>query len=165
MKKWYAILICFVALLLDQASKYWMMQHLMAYRPRPIFPMLNFTLAFNSGSAFSFLSKAGAWHHWFFVVFGISMSIFLCVWLARLPRHARLEMISVSLILSGAIGNLIDRLRFGHVVDFIQVYYKAFYWPVFNVADSCICLGAFLLFLSWARETRVVSKGSKASSR
>ncbi len=161
MKKKYAIFICLIMLLLDQASKYWMMQHLMAYRPNPICPMLNFTLAFNSGSAFSFLSQTGVWHHWFFVIFGISMSVLLCLWLMRLPTHARTEILSVSLILSGAVGNLIDRLRFGHVIDFIQVYYKTYYWPVFNVADSCICVGAFLLFLSWAHDAKVASKVNK----
>lgn len=149
MKKSVAFFICLLMLGLDQASKQWVLLHLVAYQPKPILPMLNLTLAFNSGAAFSFLNQTGSWHHWFFVLFAGGMSLFLITWLIRLPANAHLEKISLSLILAGAIGNLIDRLRFGHVIDFIQVYYKTFYWPVFNIADSCICLGAAILFFSW----------------
>lgn len=145
MKKGYAGLVVVLMLMVDQATKYWMLTHLTAYKPKPIMPMFNLTLAFNSGSAFSFLSHAGSWHHWFFVIFSLSMITMLFIWLFRLPSQAKLQSVALALILSGAIGNLIDRLRIGYVIDFIQVYYKSFYWPVFNIADSCICLGAFLL--------------------
>lgn len=143
MKKWDVVLWIVIFLTIDQLTKFWMLTHLTAYHPQPIVPMLNFTLAFNSGSAFSFLSQAGGWHHWFFVVFSLCMIFMLCLWIYRLPLAARCQRFFLALILSGAIGNLIDRLRIGYVIDFIQVYYKTFYWPIFNIADSCICIGAF----------------------
>ena len=134
-------------IVLDQLTKYWASMHLTAYQPEPLVPMLNFTLAYNTGVAFSFLSGTGGWHRWFFAGFSILMSIILIIWLWRLPKNASLQSLAVSLILGGAVGNLYDRALLGHVIDFIDVYYQNYHWPVFNLADGAICVGAFLLLI------------------
>ncbi len=132
-------------ILLDQASKYWASQTLMLYHPEPVLPSLNVTLAYNTGAAFGFLRDAGDWSRWAFFVFGSVMSIILMVAIRRTSSSKHGQLLAFSFILGGAIGNLIDRIFLGHVVDFIEVYYRSFYWPVFNLADSAICLGAFVL--------------------
>ncbi|MCP0914497.1 MULTISPECIES: signal peptidase II [Legionella] len=147
MKKWMWFLISMLVVLLDQGSKYWATLNLFPYQPESILPVLNFTLAYNTGAAFSFLSSAGAWHHWLFAGFGILMSIVLVVWMLRSSRHDYLQLLALSLILGGALGNLVDRATWGYVIDFIDVFYKEYHWPIFNLADSAICIGAFLLFI------------------
>ena len=147
MKNWPWFLLSIVILLIDQLSKYWAASSLIAYQPEQIFPMLNVTLAYNNGAAFSFLSGTGSWHRWFFAGFSIIMSLILIIWLARLPVKAKLQSLAVSLILGGAVGNLYDRAFLGYVIDFIDVYYQNHHWPVFNIADSAICIGAFLLLV------------------
>ncbi len=151
MKKWHWFVLSLLVILMDQASKYFIASALTPYQPVPLMPMLNLTLAYNSGAAFSFLSQAGQWHHWFFIGFSLTMSIVLITWILRLSSTARLQLMALSLILGGAIGNLIDRACFGSVIDFIDVYYKHHHWPVFNLADSAICIGAFLLFIDLIR--------------
>lgn len=147
MKKYGWFLVSIVIVFLDQLSKYWASIYLVAYQPKSLLPMINFTLAFNTGAAFSFLSGVGGWHRWFFALFSILMSVFLIAWLIRLPTKAFLQCFSVSLILGGALGNLYDRAFYGHVIDFIDVYYKNHHWPVFNLADTAICIGAFFLLM------------------
>lgn len=147
MKKWPWFVVSLLVFCADQLSKYWAVHHLEPYQAKSVMPMFNLTLAFNSGAAFSFLSGAGGWQRWFFALFSLLMSGFLSVWLLRLPAKARLSSLAVSLILGGALGNLYDRGRYGFVVDFIDVYYQNHHWPVFNLADSAICIGAFLLLL------------------
>lgn len=154
MKKWPWFIFGVVVILLDQASKYWALQTLIPYEPEAMFPMVNFTLAFNTGAAFSFLSGAGDWHRWFFTGFSAVMSIVLLVWIIRLPKTAYLQLLALSLILAGALGNLVDRIVLGHVIDFIDVYYKHYHWPAFNLADSAICAGAFLLLIDMWLEAR-----------
>lgn len=153
-KKWPWLILVLVVIVIDQVSKYWASVDLSPYHPQPIIPMLNFTLAYNSGAAFSFLSKAGEWHRWFFVIFSFVMSVILTIWITRLPSTARLQILSLSLILGGAIGNLIDRAYWGFVIDFIDTYYKHYHWPVFNLADSAICIGAFLLLIDLCKNHR-----------
>lgn len=147
MKKWPWFLLSVLVIVIDQWSKYWAAATLIPYQPESIMPMMNFTLAYNSGAAFSFLSGTGGWHRWFFAGFSILMSILLIIWLIRLPAQAKLQSFAVSLILGGAVGNLYDRAIFGHVIDFIDFYYKNHHWPVFNLADTAICIGAFFLLL------------------
>lgn len=147
MKKWPWFVLSIAILLVDQFSKYWAATNLIPYQPYPLFSMFNLTLAYNSGAAFSFLSGTGSWHRWFFAGFSVVMSIILVVWLVRLPAKAKLQSLAVSLILGGAVGNLYDRAYLGHVIDFIDVYYENHHWPVFNIADSAICLGAFFLLV------------------
>jgi len=147
MKKWPWFLFSFCLVLVDQVSKYWATSNLLPYNPQPVFPMLNFTLAYNTGAAFSFLSGAGDWHRWFFAGFSLLMSTVLVIWMLRSSLQARLQLLALSLILGGALGNLVDRVYLGYVIDFIDVYYENYHWPIFNLADSAICLGAFLLFI------------------
>jgi signal peptidase II len=147
MKKTFWFVLSFAVVLMDQLTKYWALYHLIPYQPEPVFPMFNFTLAYNTGAAFSFLSGAGSWHRWFFAGFSVSMSLFLIIWLLRLKPRAILQSLAISLILGGAIGNLYDRVSLGYVVDFIDLYYMNHHWPVFNLADSAICIGAFLLLV------------------
>lgn len=154
MKKWGWFVVVLIVIGLDQASKYWASIELMPYLPRSVCPMFNFTLAYNTGAAFSFLHNAGAWHRWFFAGFSFLMSVALVVWIIRLPFTARLQLAAFSLILGGAIGNLIDRAFLGFVIDFIDVYYKQYHWPVFNIADSAICVGAVLLLLDLCKNRR-----------
>jgi len=153
MKKMLIFFVSVLVVLFDQLTKYWALAYLTPYETKPFFPGLSWTLAFNSGSAFSFLAESGRWHAWFFTGFSALISLVLVVWIARL-NAARLfkQAFALALILGGAVGNLIDRVRIGYVVDFIDVFYKSYHWPVFNIADSAICVGAVLLMIEWIRE-------------
>ena len=111
----------------------------------PLLPYFNLTYVHNTGAAFSFLSDAGGWQRWFFAALAAIISVVLSVWLARLQKNETLLAVSLSLILGGAVGNLIDRLVYGYVIDFLDVYYQAWHWPAFNIADSAITLGVALL--------------------
>ena len=147
MNKWPWLLLSIVLVIADQLTKLWALSSLTPYEPVHLMPMVNFTLAFNTGAAFSFLSGAGIWHHWFFIIFSGLMSLLILAWMLRASYESRLLLFSLSLILSGALGNLIDRLVHGHVVDFIDVYYQQYHWPVFNLADTAICIGAVCLII------------------
>ena len=129
----------------DQVSKWLMMSWLSLYETVVIMPYFNLTMAHNEGAAFSFLAQAGGWQRWFFIGLALIISVVLFVWLAKLKSTEKLEAISLSLILGGAIGNVIDRISYGYVVDFIDLYIGHNHWPVFNIADSAICIGAILL--------------------
>lgn len=147
-KKWPWFFLGFLVLLLDQLTKQWALLTLNPYEAKPIIPFLNLTLAFNTGASFGFLSGFSVgWTRWFFIIISLVLSFVFSIWLIRLPVKDRLQSFAISLILGGALGNLYDRLVLGHVIDFIDVYYKNFHWPVFNLADSAICLGAFCLMI------------------
>ncbi len=147
MRKWPWFLLAAFTLGLDQLTKWIAAHSLSPYESMNLFPGFNFVLAFNTGAAFSFLSDSGLWHHWFFLIFSSGVSLLLFVWILRAAQSAHLLLGGLSLILGGAIGNLIDRIRLGYVIDFIDVYYDTYHWPVFNIADSAICVGAFLLLI------------------
>ena len=132
---------------LDQVSKWWMVSWLSLYETVVVAPYFNLTMAHNYGAAFSFLADAGGWQKWFFIVLASIVSLVLIVWLAKLKSTAKLEAVSLSLILGGAIGNVIDRIYYGYVIDFLDVYYGSYHWPAFNIADSAICIGAVLLII------------------
>ncbi len=134
-----------LVIILDQASKWIMVSWLSLHETVAIIPFFNLTMAHNTGAAFSFLAQAGGWQRWFFVGLTSVISIVLFIWLKKLKTDAKLEAISISLILGGAIGNVIDRIYFGYVIDFLDVYYGTYHWPAFNVADSAIVIGAGLL--------------------
>jgi len=136
-----------LVILLDWHSKALVTNTLELYRPVEVFSWLNITLAHNYGAAFSFLSDAGGWQRWFFVVLASGVSVVILVWLLRLPRREWLTGLGLALILGGAIGNLVDRIRLGYVVDFIDVYYQDWHYPAFNVADSAITCGVVLLLV------------------
>ncbi|HHJ15925.1 MAG TPA: lipoprotein signal peptidase [Gammaproteobacteria bacterium] len=143
MFKWLGI--STLVVILDQLTKYLANTRLVYADPLALFPSFNLTLLYNRGAAFSFLSDAAGWQRWFFVTVSLLASIFLVLWLRKLKPEQKLLALALALVLGGALGNLIDRLWLGHVVDFIQVYYKTFYWPAFNIADSAITVGAGLL--------------------
>lgn len=146
----------FLAVLLlaaDQATKF-LAEHWLTYnQPVPVFPSFNFTLLYNRGAAFSFLAGADGWQRWLFSGLAVGVSLYL-VSLLRDPAPApRTYRAGLALILGGAVGNLIDRVRLGHVIDFIQVYHGTWFFPAFNVADSGITVGAGLLILCTLRGT------------
>ncbi|HCO42569.1 signal peptidase II [Immundisolibacter sp.] len=133
-----------LVLVLDQLSKAAVLRWLHPHQVVDVLPGFNLTLAFNRGAAFSFLAGAGGWQRWFFAGVAMLASVVIVVMLRRTPPHERLTATALALILGGAIGNLIDRLRWGHVVDFLDVYVGSAHWPAFNLADSAICVGAVL---------------------
>ena len=153
---WVALLV----LVVDQATKLWANASLELHRPMDFIPGLNITLAYNRGAAFSFLSQSGGWQRWFFVALAMAASGFIVRWLYTLPRGDVWLAVALSLILGGAVGNVIDRIYLGYVVDFLDVYYVASsclpffsanagqcHWPIFNIADSAICVGAVMLII------------------
>lgn len=134
-------------LVLDQGTK-WMVDHRMQlYQSIDLFPQFQLTYLRNEGAAFSLLSGAGGWQRWFFIGLALTASGLIIRWLRQLPKGATREAIAWTLILGGAIGNLIDRILFGYVIDFLDVYYGAWHWPAFNIADSAITLGVGLLLI------------------
>ena len=135
-------------IVLDQWTKWLAVEHLQFQQPLPVIAgFWNWTLTHNVGAAFSFLAQAGGWQHGFFIVLAVLISVMLSVWLSRTPRGEWRTALPFALIVAGALANVIDRVRLGYVIDFIQWYYRSFYWPVFNVADSCIVVGAALMLL------------------
>jgi signal peptidase II len=138
-------------LLFDQISKQLAVNGLVLHEAVPLLPSLNLMLAYNSGAAFSFLSSASGWQRWFFVILALVVSTVLMFWLRRLNTAQGLQASALALILGGALGNVWDRLSYGYVIDFIDVYYGAWHWPVFNVADSAIAVGAMLLIIDTIR--------------
>lgn len=136
-----------VVIVVDQLSKYLVVSKLILHESLPLLPSLNLLRAENTGAAFSFLSGASGWQRWFFIVLAVTVSGFLIIWLKRLTTGQRLQAAALALILGGALGNLCDRLLHGYVIDFIDVYYQVWHFPVFNIADSAITIGAVLLIL------------------
>jgi signal peptidase II len=135
-------------ILADQWSKAWATASLVYRQPVPVIDgFWNWTLVHNYGAAFSFLSDAGGWQRWFFSGLAVVISVALAVVLARTPRSDWRTALPFALVIAGALGNLVDRLRFGYVVDFVDWYYGSYHWPAFNVADSAIVVGAVLLVL------------------
>jgi len=130
---------------LDQWSKDIAVSALEFQRAEAVFPGLNWLLIHNHGGAFSFLSDHAGWQRWFFLVTSSAITLVLLVWLYRSPARAWAVCLPLALLIGGAIGNLIDRIRLGYVIDFIDVYYGTWHWPVFNIADSAITLGIILL--------------------
>jgi signal peptidase II len=131
----------------DQISKFWIMAHFEDYEVLTIWPVFNLTLVYNTGAAFSFLSDAGGWQRWFFIAVGIVVSAVMALWLGHLRREERLTAYGLALVIGGAIGNLIDRIWLGKVVDFLQWHWQDWYWPSFNLADSAITVGVALLLI------------------
>ncbi|GMQ83511.1 MAG: signal peptidase II [Gammaproteobacteria bacterium] len=143
MGKWLGLSV--LVIVVDQFTKYLAEAGLVYAEPLAVLPSFNLTLLYNRGAAFSFLSDAAGWQRWFFVTISLAASVFLVLWLRKLGPQQRLLALALALVLGGAVGNLVDRLLLGHVIDFIQVYYRDFYWPAFNVADSAITVGTVLL--------------------
>ena len=142
---WYGLAL--LVLVLDQFSKGIASEALDYARPVVVTSFFNWTLLHNPGAAFSFLSDAGGWQRWFFVLISAAISLVILIWMARLPAAARRQHLALALVLGGAVGNLWDRVAYGFVVDFIQLHYGGYYRPAFNIADSAICVGAAILII------------------
>ena len=141
---WLSLLI----VILDQATKWLAEALLVPFQPLPLMPLLNLTLMYNDGAAFSFLANAGGWQRWLFAGFAVIMTLALSLWLLRLDKGESVTAATLSLVIGGAIGNLIDRVQTGRVVDFIDFYVGTWHWPAFNVADSAISIGIVLLLVT-----------------
>ena len=141
---WLAVLV----MALDQWTKRLITEHLVEFQQIVVLPVLDIMRLHNEGAAFSFLSQAEGWQRWVFIGLGVVVSVGILAWLRRLPaRGQNLLAAGLSLILGGALGNVIDRVLLGHVIDFIRVHYEQYYFPAFNVADSAITIGAILVIL------------------
>jgi signal peptidase II len=157
---WLPVTIAVIAL--DQIVKLWIVAHLALYGTVRLLPVLDITLTYNRGAAFSFLAGASGWQKWLFAGLAVAVAAGIVLWLRRLNgRTQRLLCLSLTLIMGGALGNLIDRLRIGHVIDFILAHWHGVYFPwAFNIADSAITVGATLLLLDALLETRGPKKES-----
>ena len=147
--KWY-VLLALGVLIADQITKWWAQMSLPMAQPIKVTDFLNWFLIYNPGAAFSFLSRADGWQRWFFTVIGIVAAVVI-IWLLQKNTHDRPFCLALSLILGGAIGNVLDRLLYGAVVDFIDVHYDGWHWPAFNIADSAISIGATLIVINEIR--------------
>ncbi|MBP3984975.1 signal peptidase II [Pseudoxanthomonas helianthi] len=155
------LLLSAVVIVLDQLSKYWVLATLPEYKAVPVIDgFWNWYRAYNTGAAFSFLSNAGGWQTWFFTVLAVAISGLLVHWLSRTARGDWRAALPYSLIIGGALGNVIDRLVHGHVVDFIQWYWRGHYWPSFNIADSAIVCGAVGIALFGLFDSKRKAKGA-----
>ena len=166
MRRW--LFIAGLVLVVDQITKQTAEAMLDFTEIVEIFPYFNFILAYNTGAAFSFLADSGGWQRWFFVVLALAVSAVIAVWLRRLGPEEKWNGVALALILGGALGNVLDRILFGHVIDFIDVYYTAAqcsalfapeplaqgmrcHWPAFNIADSAISIGAVMMVIDAVR--------------
>ena len=144
--RWY-ILSAFVVLS-DQLTKNIVTENFLYGENFNVFSGVNLILIHNAGAAFSFLSDAGGWQRWLFLLISLIVSIILAAWLYRLKKTQFFMSLSLSLILGGAIGNLIDRVFLGYIIDFIDIFYKSYHWPVFNIADASITLGVAIFIIN-----------------
>jgi signal peptidase II len=143
-----------VVVVLDQATKFLVTRFFELYERVEVLPVLDFTLLHNTGAAFSLLAGASGWQRWFFIALAGVVSVLLVAWIWRTPRGDKLLPLALSLVLGGAVGNVIDRVVHGYVVDFIHAHWGGAYFPAFNIADSAITIGAVLLILDAFREKR-----------
>ncbi|WP_328824471.1 signal peptidase II [Thalassotalea algicola] len=141
--KWLWLTILF--LILDQVTKHWVAGTFELYETLPVMPYFNLFYTHNTGAAFSFLADQGGWQRWFFAIIAALASGLFTYWLAKTPASNKVLGIGFALMLSGAIGNLIDRVLLGYVIDFLDFYVGTAHWPAFNVADSVIFIGAALM--------------------
>lgn len=145
---WIWLWLSAVVIVLDQISKYLISSHLTIYDSITVLPVFNLVLLHNAGAAWSFLAGASGWQRWFFILLALAVSVALIIWLRYLPRRQfRWRAAALALVLGGALGNAIDRIWHGYVIDFIQFHYHAWYYPAFNLADSAITVGAAMLIL------------------
>ena len=148
------LLIALVVIILDQLTKLWASSVLGYASPMPVFPGFNFTLMHNPGAAFSFLGDAGGWQRWLFLALALGVSGWLALWLRKLGEGERWMGLALALLIGGALGNAIDRVYLGYVIDFIDWYCCGYHWPAFNIADSAISVGAVLMFILMLREDK-----------
>ncbi|MGD8379510.1 MAG: signal peptidase II [Gammaproteobacteria bacterium] len=132
----------------DQVTKYLVVTHMSLFESVPLVPHVQLTLLHNTGAAFSILADAGGWQRWVFVTLGLAVSAAVAAWLWRMSISRQpLLAAGLSLVVGGALGNVVDRVVRGHVIDFIDLYYRNSHWPPFNLADSAITVGAIIILL------------------
>ena len=149
------LLLSAFVVLADQVSKVYIARHYLEFEFTRILPVLDITSMHNVGAAFSFLASASGWQRWVFIGLAAVVSIGITIWLLKLPRGTHgLLAAGLALVLGGAIGNVIDRIRLGYVIDFIHFHWERAYFPAFNVADSAITVGAACLLLDAFFEAR-----------
>jgi signal peptidase II len=139
--------IALIVVLLDQLTKLWVLNSFETFEIVTVLPVFNLTLVFNEGAAFSFLADAGGWQRYFFVSISAVMSIVFVIWLSRVKSHELWLATGLAFLLGGAVGNLIDRVWLGKVIDFLQWHWHDAYFPAFNLADAAITLGVILLLI------------------
>lgn len=139
------LILSLAIIVLDQLSKWYVVQHLTLAEPVHVLPVFDLTLLHNTGAAFSFLADESGWQRWFFTVLALGVSALIVSWLYRLPRGQRWTGAALALVVGGALGNVIDRMRLGYVIDFVHLHWQDWYFPAFNVADSAISIGAVML--------------------
>lgn len=149
------LVIAIITLLLDQLTKWSALNNLQLGVPESVLPFMNWLLLFNPGAAFSFLAQSSGWQRWFFTVLGLAASAYI-LWLLRKSLDDKMLCWALSLILGGALGNVLDRIMYGAVVDFIDLHYANWHWPAFNIADSAICIGAALII--WVEQRKSFGK-------
>ncbi|QFU21782.1 signal peptidase II [Shewanella eurypsychrophilus] len=165
--RWYwVVVLVFIA---DQVSKQWVLANFELYESIKLLPIFSFTYVRNYGAAFSFLSDAGGWQKWLFTFIAIGFSTLLTIWLRKQPTQMWRLNLAYTLVIGGALGNLIDRLQHGFVVDFIDFYWNKSHFPAFNIADSAICVGAALIiidsFISDRDEKRNKAQDKKSTAK
>ncbi len=143
-RRWYVL--AGVVIVLDQLSKWVVLKNIGFGETIYVAPFWNWVLAFNPGAAFSFLADQPGWQRWLFSALALAVSGWLAIMLRQHPQQKLLSL-ALSLVMGGALGNVIDRIRFGAVVDFIQWHAAGYFWPAFNIADSAITIGAILLVI------------------
>ena len=143
----FGVLVALAVIVLDQLSKLWIFDHFVPGESLTVTPLFNLVLVFNPGAAFSFLAEHTGWQRWFFSLIALSITGWI-LWQLRTAKPRTWFSISLALIMGGALGNLIDRLWLGMVIDFIDVHAGGWHWPAFNIADSAVCVGAVLYVLS-----------------
>ncbi|WP_428086960.1 signal peptidase II [Candidatus Thioglobus sp.] len=150
--KWYFLVLLLI--MADQLTKQWVYVSMSLYESFAVTSFLSITHAHNPGAAFSFLANQDGWQQYFLVLISVIASLAIIIWMTKTSRLQSLKLAALSLILSGAVGNLIDRALFGFVIDFIDLHYQNFYWPVFNIADSIIIIGAILLIIADLKQNK-----------
>lgn len=155
MRKWLGLALAIIVL--DHLTKWWVSASLDYQEHVPVLSFFSLVLVHNTGAAFSFLAQAGGWQRWFFIGVGVIATVIIVRLLARHAREPQLAF-ALALVLGGALGNVIDRVLLGYVVDFLYFHYRGFAWPAFNVADSAITIGAVLLVWQSLRGQAAVEK-------
>lgn len=148
---------------IDQASKVWVERSFELYESIPLLPVFDLTYLRNTGAAFSFLAGAGGWQRWFFTLLAVGVSVGIIVWLRGVHARAQAWLAAgLALILGGALGNVIDRMRLGYVIDFVHLHWQGHYFPAFNVADASITVGAACVIIDALLEARRARAGRSA---
>jgi signal peptidase II len=149
------LLLSGLVVLADQVSKAYITRHFLEFEFTRILAVLDITRMHNVGAAFSFLASASGWQRWVFIGLAVAVSVGITIWLLKLPRNVNVLLAAgLALVLGGALGNVIDRIRLGYVIDFIHFHWNRAYFPAFNVADSAITVGAACLLLDALLEAK-----------